>query len=52
MGDLKLLKFHIFAQQLMTYVSIHQECTKSVEAEPLIHLIMIEHDPVVDSCYT
>ena len=46
-SPLKLLKFHRFAQQLATNVSINQDCIKSAKAEPLRYLIMIEHDTVV-----
>ena len=46
-SPLKLLKFHRFAQQLATNVSINQDCIKSAKAEPLKYLIMIEHDTVV-----
>ena len=46
-SPLKLLKFHRFAQQLTTNVSINQDCTKSAKAEPLRYLIMIEHNTVV-----
>ena len=45
-SPLKLLKFHRFAQQLATNVSINQDCIKSAKAEPLRYPIMIEHNPV------
>ena len=46
-SPLKLLKFHRFAQQLTTNVSINQDCIKSAKAEPLRYLIMIEPNTVV-----
>ena len=46
-SPLKLLKFHRFAQQLTTNVSINQDCIKSAKVEPLRYLIKIEHDTVV-----
>ena len=45
-GDIKQEKFHKFSEQLTTYVSIHQDRIKSVEAELVRHLIAIEHDPL------
>ena len=36
----------IFLEKLTTYVSIHYDCIKSVEAEPIRYLIWIENDPV------
>ena len=46
-SPIKLLKFHRFAEQLATNVSINQDCIKSAKAEPFKYLIMIEHDTVV-----
>ena len=37
---------HKFAKQRTTYVSIHQDCIKSVEAEPLRHLTVMKYDPL------